>query len=323
MTFRTTVIIPAYNRERFIAKAIESVLAQTLQPEDIIVVDDGSTDRTAEIVRSYENSVKLIQIENNGSGPSRPRNIGIEAAKSKYITLLDSDDYFLPTLLERHEQIQTHYPDIGLVGQNFFRDRSGTDELEQNDPYIARNCQKQIASNKFYRIGSTEAYSALCQGNFLTSCTGATFLKSVWESVSGFDESLSTSNDYDFFFRVLRKNHLGFIDEPLFVYVAHNQNISAANVLSVFCPSHYINCIRLLSRELSANTSESCRKQLSTLTQKTWCEFAYSYRESGCYLNSLLTYAKGMSLRTNPVPVLKGMMKLPVHWVFRKYLNKR
>lgn len=312
MNFHTTVIIPAYNRERFIEKAIESVLVQTLRPDEIIVVDDGSTDRTAEIVRGYESRVKLIQIENNGAGPSRPRNIGIETAKSKYITLLDSDDYFQPTLLERHKQILNLYPDVGLVGQNFFRDRSRTGELEKNDPYTTRGCLKQITDDVFYRIGSAEAYSALCRGNFLTSCTGVTFPKSAWKSVSGFDESLTTSNDYDFFFRVLRHHHLGYIDEPLFVYVAHNQNISAVNHNGKFRPHHYENRLRLLKRELTKSSTSIIKMHLRSTISSSLYDLAYGYREDRKYFGAFICYSRCITLGVHPVQSVFGICKLPV-----------
>ena len=100
------IVIPAFNRERFIAAAIESALAQTVPADEIIVVDDGSTDRTGEIASGYGPPVRVIRIENNGAGPSRPRNVGIAAAQSKYITLLDSDDRLAPTVLQRQRGLR-------------------------------------------------------------------------------------------------------------------------------------------------------------------------------------------------------------------------
>ena len=87
--FSVSVIIPAYNASKHIARAINSVLAQTCQPDRIIVVDDGSTDNTSEIVKQFD-SVKYIYQEN--SGVSIARNTGIEAADSNWIAFLDADD---------------------------------------------------------------------------------------------------------------------------------------------------------------------------------------------------------------------------------------
>src|SRR3972149_3409922 len=123
------IIIPVYNRERFIATAIESALAQTLPADEIIVVDDGSTDHTAEIASRYPEPVRVIRIGNNGSGPSHPKNVGIATARSRYIMLLDSDDRLSPTVLERHRDVLRLVPDVGLISNNFYIELQSGDHI--------------------------------------------------------------------------------------------------------------------------------------------------------------------------------------------------
>ena len=94
---KVTVIIPAYNAEKFIEQTINSVLAQTFQDFEIIVIDDGSKDKTAEIINSYGFLVRCIQTTNGGV--SRARNLGINNALGEYIAFLDSDDLWEPTKL--------------------------------------------------------------------------------------------------------------------------------------------------------------------------------------------------------------------------------
>ncbi len=98
-----SVIIPVFNRENFIRAVIKSVLNQTFQDFEIIVVDDASTDGTKGIVKSMQakdKRIRLIELENNSGGPSIPTNIGIENAQSPFITILESDDLYLPNFLE-------------------------------------------------------------------------------------------------------------------------------------------------------------------------------------------------------------------------------
>ena len=97
-----SVIMPAYNTEEYIEKAIQSVLEQTFSNWELLVIDDGSPDNLAEIVKKYENRdsrTRLIQQVNQGV--SVARNLGIEEAQGKYISFLDSDDYYLATFLEK------------------------------------------------------------------------------------------------------------------------------------------------------------------------------------------------------------------------------
>ncbi len=89
-SYAVSVVIPAYNAEKYIGRAIDSVLAQTRQPDEIIVVDDGSTDNTPNAIKSYGSKVYYIHQENGGA--SVARNTGIEAAKSEWIAFLDADD---------------------------------------------------------------------------------------------------------------------------------------------------------------------------------------------------------------------------------------
>ena len=109
------VIIPVYNRERFISHTLDSVLSQTYRNVEIVIVDDGSTDRSAEIIEPYlrHNNVKYIQQENQG--PAAARNAGIVSCSGDLIAFLDSDDLWLPTKLEKQVDFLMRNPAIPLV----------------------------------------------------------------------------------------------------------------------------------------------------------------------------------------------------------------
>lgn len=109
---KVSVIIPAYNAAQHISRAIESCLTQTVPPHEIIVVDDGSVDETAEIVRCFEPRVRLVRKTNGG--PASARNRGAAAAHGNWLALLDADDWWFPTKLERQLVCDTN-PNIGLI----------------------------------------------------------------------------------------------------------------------------------------------------------------------------------------------------------------
>ena len=314
-TMTITVVIPAYNRERQIARAIDSVLGQTSLPDEIIVVDDGSTDGTAEIVRGYaDQGVRLIAIENSGSGPSRPRNVGIEAARSTHLALLDSDDYYQPTLIEKQRRLLAMFPDVGLAHSNCAR-QTGDGVPVDNDAYVVRGCQKQIEQDCYYRLGCDVAYAALCRGNYLTSCTGAVLPKSAWQEVGGFNEELPSSNDYDFFLRILRERELGYIDEPLFVYCLHDDNLSAANQSKRFKPELHLNHIGVLQQELAWTDNSENTQQLRAAISQYRLELAYEYRRHGHFGKSLQLYLRCLREGDDWLATSSGLLKLPLlYW---------
>ena len=107
-----SVILPVYNGERYLAEAIESVLAQTYRPVELIAVDDGSTDGTAEIAKSYSD-VRYLHQPNQGNG--RARNAGLKAAQGDLIALLDADDLWLENKLHTQVEHLRQHPELGYV----------------------------------------------------------------------------------------------------------------------------------------------------------------------------------------------------------------
>ncbi|HKA53975.1 MAG TPA: glycosyltransferase [Candidatus Binatia bacterium] len=319
--FSTSVVIPTFNRSGLLAEAIKSVVNQTVVPEDIVVVDDGSTDGTPEVVRGFGDPVRLIRIANTGVGPSRPRNVGIAAAASRYITLLDSDDLLLPTLLEHRKAAFERYPGLGLAFNKSLVARRTPAGLGPPTPreefQILRECCREQIGDATYRIGRRDAYSALCKGNYILTATGTTFPKTAWEEVGGFDESggFTTSNDYEFFFRVVARYDIAYIDKPLQIYCHHASNISTANLEKEFKPHRYTNWIRVLERELRTVRSAKDRASLEESMTTALLQLAYGYRKTRDYRHALAAYLRSVrhgGLRWDSVT---GTLKLPVAWV--------
>jgi glycosyltransferase involved in cell wall biosynthesis len=122
MTVRFSILVPVYNREKYVRQAIESVLSQAYSDRELIVVDDGSTDGSAKVIKSYENHLRFIQQENQG--PEVARNTAAAAACGDYLVLLDSDDFLLPMALEKYDRVLQAFDSPPLIfgSELYYRD---------------------------------------------------------------------------------------------------------------------------------------------------------------------------------------------------------
>ena len=209
-TGSVSVIIPAYNSENFIRRAIDSVLAQTHPAEEIIVVDDGSTDNTREIVQSYGPPVQYVHQAN--AGPGAARNAGIQAAKVEWIAFLDSDDEWLPEKLQVQLDLLKRHPDLVWATANYScclcdENRRGP-EL---DPVKA----EQLMAGKEYFDSYFSAYLSGCGG-----CTDTMIVRrSVFETVGLFDTSYFRAEDSDLWCRIaFRQPRIAYYPQPLAIY---------------------------------------------------------------------------------------------------------
>ena len=203
-----SVIIPAYNHARYLAEAIDSVLAQTYAPLEIIVVDDGSTDDTPAVAASYGDRIRYIRQENAGVGAARNR--GIAVARGEYLALLDSDDIWLPEKLEREIALFDADPQLGFVhcGVEKF-DESGQTSISMT------GAEGWIATD-LLRL-DREVIAAL------GSCPIVP--KRVAEEVGGYDARLPPSEDWDFCYRVALRYRAGFVPMVLVRYRLHGGGI--------------------------------------------------------------------------------------------------
>jgi glycosyltransferase involved in cell wall biosynthesis len=301
------VVIPAFNRGSFVGKAIASALSQTILPDEIIVVDDGSTDNTQAVIRQYPHPCRLIAIDNNGSGPSRPRNIGIAASTSQYITLLDSDDLLAPDLIERHRYLASTFPNVGLISNSYCINRF--DHTQRVPATTIAELRKQEIAEATYLIARKVAYPSYCAANFIKT-PGTTVHKSAWKRCGMFDESLRTSNDFDFFVRVLAQYDMIYIDLPLVTIVHHEHNISGSNIASPLRPELPLNHLRVQKREYRNLRGPGSRRKLRKSMAGYFLDLAYAYRQSGEYVNSAKSYLECVRWRTKVAAGLYGLAKL-------------
>jgi glycosyltransferase involved in cell wall biosynthesis len=203
-----SVVVPTFNRSAHIERALRSVISQTRPPEEIIVVDDGSTDGTPSLLRRDYPEVRLI--EQDHRGVSAARNRGIRASKGSLVAFLDSDDEWLPNKLEKQIAAMARVPDRPLCH---------TDEI------WVRRGRRVNQRNKHRKYGGRifQHCLPLC----VVSPSSAVLRTWLFESVGVFDESLPACEDYDFWLRLTARYPVLYLDEPLIVkYGGHEDQLS-------------------------------------------------------------------------------------------------
>lgn len=203
-----SVIIPSHNRARLLPRCLDSVLAQTRPPDEIIIVDDGSTDGTAALVAERYPDVRLMAQPNRGV--SAARNAGVRGARGDWLAFLDSDDAWLPAKLERQCQTIEKDPE--------------QQALHTNEVWI-RNGVRVNQKRKHKKRGGFifQHCLPLC----VISPSSVMLHRRVFAQVGLFDETLPVCEDYDLWLRICARMPVSFIDEPLVVkYGGHEDQLS-------------------------------------------------------------------------------------------------
>lgn len=193
-----SIIIPTYNRGWIIKDAIDSILTQDFKDFELIIVDDGSTDNTKEILNKYKNNIKIINQTNKGV--SAARNTGINASSGDYVAFLDSDDIWLPKKLSTQV--------------DFFNSNKNAMICQTEEMWIKKG--KRINKKKKHKKISGYIFEpslSLC----LVSPSAVMTRRSLFDEIGLFDEKLYSCEDYDMWLRISRTIPIYLIDKPLVV----------------------------------------------------------------------------------------------------------
>lgn len=207
-----SVVIATYNCSFYITRAVKSALDQTYPNVEVIVIDDGSTDNTPEILQSFRDRIRVVSQDNRG--PAAARNAGLAVAEGKYIAILDADDYWLPERLGKMIPVLEEGPH-DLLLSNFYT--------------VDENCRRLTASpayDKLFRPPHKDQYKDILWRSYAFAMTVGK--SELFRSQGGYDESLrNEAEDYDFWLRSLRDGaHWGYVNEPLAEYMIRTGSIS-------------------------------------------------------------------------------------------------
>ena len=204
-----SVIIPNYNYAQYLREAIDSVLAQTYPNVEIIVVDDGSTDGSKEILNSYGDRIRAFFQQNQGV--SAARNFGVSMSRGDFIAFLDADDAWLSEKIERQLALFVEDGELGLVHVGVVEtDGQGAEIIELTDG------RDGWVSDKLLQFEGPV---------ILGGGSGLMLRRNVFDEVGGFDTRLSTSADWDLFYQVSLRYRVGFVSDILLKYRVHASNM--------------------------------------------------------------------------------------------------
>lgn len=228
-----TTIIPAFNHEKYVEKSLLSVLEQTYDKIEVIIIDDGSTDKTAAIIdnilREFEHNRDVTFIRQANQGLSRTLNKALSLAKGELVQFLASDDAYLPektavcvqALLSTPENVAAVYSDGFIIN-------------DQDEKIM-------LYSDKYLRPLSKDTYKELLIRNWIPA-HGLLYKKSAFERIGGFDETIAVE-DYEFLLRLTKVFQIVSVSQKLFLYRWHNENFSKnqermASQFELICKKH-------------------------------------------------------------------------------------
>ena len=198
-----SVIIPLYRKEKYIAKAISSLLDQTFRDFELIVVDDGSKGEGLEIVKSFSDP-RLRIIEQENTGVSQARNNGVKGARAEWIAFLDADDWWSPFFLEKMHKLVQDFPDAAVYSSSYFKVRVGQ-EIPAN-----------IGVESAFQAGYINYYEVYGKTFWVpVNCSFVVLRKTAFLEEKGFNPQLKFGEDFDLWLRLSLKQRFAFLNERL------------------------------------------------------------------------------------------------------------
>ena len=287
-----SVVIPTMNREALLPRAIDSVIAQTFTDWEIVLVDDGSTDGTPRVARSYLDRLgdRFTYIPQDHRGSSAARNRGIEASRGRYVAFLDSDDEFLPEKLRRQVALFDARPELGFVYSDFsVIDLNGArrDSTFRTKFPLALEVPAERVSRGLYACRKN-LFDTLVRGYFIATIVGMVRREVLGHRIR-FDENQAYSEEWLFYLRVAYRCRSGFVDEPLALH--HVTPSSLARQDKQRNTRRMYGLLRTLNASFR-DMNRGQRRAVSDQLARTCRQIGYDAMSSGHYRRALEYAAK-------------------------------
>lgn len=211
-----TVLMPVYNGEKYVRHAIESILGQTYDDFEFVIVDDGSTDRTIAIVRSFDDP-RIVLLSNEANlGIVESLNRGIRIAQGTYICRMDADDIAMPNRVERQVRYLEEHPEVAAVGSNtLLVDEQGCEIGQEDYPHLPQEVHKTILTHNPF------AHATMM------------VRRSILENCGTYDKRFLYNEDYDLWLRIASRSLMANLREPLVKRRLHSESISSAREIDL------------------------------------------------------------------------------------------
>ncbi len=289
---QVSVVMPLFNAERHIHAAVSSVLESDLRSLECIVVDDGSTDDSIQRLSTISDArFRLLKIPAS-RGPSRPRNVGIAEARSRYVALLDADDLLKPDKLTRAIAALDRNPGAGILFTNYERISESGEVLDRDALASYRTLHSLItrdSSTQEVLIPQEQFAWGLLHENFIGT-SGVVMRREALARVGGFDESLTYSEDRDLWFRFAHDGPALYLPG-----VGHSYRVSASSLSFRPGSRQARSRIDVLERERRRWRSAAARRQIDRLIAENMSAVAYDERRQGNPLRATATFLRAWS----------------------------
>lgn len=202
-----SIILPVYNGEKYLDISIKSCIEQTYRDWELLIIDDGSSDRSAEIAQKYEKQDSRIHFYRNEENMKLPKtlNRGFSLAKGEYLTWTSDDNYYRPMALEKMVEVLDH-GDAKFVF-------ASCSIIDEND----RKISQIIVPNDFF--------SAIWDSNFIGACF--MYTREVYELIGDYDPEVFLCEDYDYWLRIIGKFKITYLNEELYAWRKHDKSLSS------------------------------------------------------------------------------------------------
>jgi glycosyltransferase involved in cell wall biosynthesis len=244
---KVSVVLPAYNAERTLRRAIDSILAQTLRELELIVVDDGSTDRTGEVARVIDDT-RLRDLRREHAGVPPTLNAGLAEARAPIVAVQDADDWSDPRRLERQADVLDSCPEVAVVGSRMPEVSAGGEALTPRAPFAAG-----------------DVHDVLMRFNPISNGSSA-FRREVVLELGGYDPRYACAHEYDLWLRVSDQHVVLALDEPLAIRTLAGDNLSTVHERTCIADSIHLRLRAMRRRRSLRGFSSVARSAASFVT---------------------------------------------------------
>lgn len=283
-----SVIVAAYNYGRYLAACLDSLCAQTFVDWEAVIVDDGSTDDTPQVVARYLPDERIRYLCTDHVGQPAAKNHGIRAASGRYVAFLDADDVWLPEKLEKQVRLLDEKPEVGVVATRRMQIDPQGNVVPLDADYVQH--RGYVVEHMFWR-------------NFV--CFSSSMVRaSVFERVGVFDEALPLAIDYDLWLRAARCFAFDYVDEPLVYYRSGHANLSKRQTERLQCVR------RIMRRFLDENGGRRIvrRRTIRMAWAEHWMDTAADHAFHGQRWAALAACCRSLAHRPWHYPAWRGVL---------------
>lgn len=301
---RFSVIIPLYNKAPYVAKAIQSVLVQTFADYELVIVDDGSKDASAEIAeKAIDGHANCRMIRQKNVGVSMARNNGVAATHGEYLCFLDADDWWEPTFLEEMSKLIKEYPEAGIYGTNY----TIVNETKRKTRVA------QVGVEEGFEKGYINYCQAYAKTMYMPLWTGAVCIpRNIFDEMHGFPQGIKLGEDFMLWIQIALKYKVAFLNKPL-AYYNQDVDVDTRGVGRLHKPDEH-----MLWNLTDLEPLEQSNFDYKQLVDNLRTYGLYPYYLSKNYHDQAVVELKKVDWERQSAKIVREYRK-PIYWLRMKY----